>query len=224
METLPQDFIDFVRALQKHAKYEAHSYKLAKALGMRVRLGMTNYAMPAADDRPIIVLSPWYFGGNNDVTRHEIGHVMLYWSGLERLIIQEHGLEEGMQVIERLCQQAVAFLQITQPMVDEAISRHGVSAQAVSFLQKLTGATPQAAMSRLIYDDPNAERAGFITSGNYIAQIASCNLRLPFWLFDRVPEPHVVLPGASLLRLPHGGGLLGMLTGGSSERWYWEGA
>jgi len=112
MDTLPQDFIDFVRDLQRYANYEVHSYKLAKALGMRVRLGLTNYAIPAANPHPVIVLSPWYFGGDNDVTRHEIGHVMLYWSGLERLIIQEYGIEDGMRVIERLCQQAVAFLRI----------------------------------------------------------------------------------------------------------------
>lgn len=220
METLPQDFIEFVRALQKHAKYEAHSYKLAKALGMRVRIGLTNYAVPAADSRPIIVLSPWYFGGDNDVTRHEIGHVMLYWSGLERLIVQEYGLEEGMQIIERLCQQAVAFLRITQPMVDKAIRRYKVSARAVAYLQKLTGANPQTCLDRLIYDDPSAERAGFITSGKYISGIASCNVRLPFWLFDRVPEPKQVLPQASLIRLPHSYGLIGVVNGGQVDPWW----
>lgn len=207
LDLLPGDFVSYVKAVQAQAGHEAHSYKLARALQVRVRVGLYNYAIPESQPRPVIFLQPWYYGGNNDVTRHEIAHVMLWWSGLEHQILNAYGHETGWKIVEGLCSQAVAFLQITQPMVDAAVRRYGVSAQAVRQLQRVSGAQPEVALRRLVYDDHQAERAGFITSGHYIAETAQCNLSLPFGWLDRVPEPVRKFPeGAkvSLLRLKPG--------------------
>ena len=214
METLPAEFTGHLKRLQALAGHEAHSYRLARGLQMRVRVGL--YTIPEAEPDPVIVLQPWWYGGNNDVTRHEIAHVMLWWSGLESHILAEYGAEDGWKVVEHLCNQAVAFLQITPPMVTEAVRRFGVSARAVRHLQKLSGARVEVALRRLIYDDPHAERAGFLTSGKYIAEVAMCNHGLPFGWLDRVPEPALKFRGeakVSLLRLPGGTRLVGVCGG-----------
>lgn len=188
-EHLPADFLGYIKRLQAHAGHEAHAYRLARALQMRVRVGLYNYCLPEAQPDPLIVLQPWYFGWSNDVLRHEMAHIMLYWSGLESHILGHYGPEDGWAVVERLCQQAVAFLHITPPMLNEAVRLHGVSAQAVLHLQQKSGASTGTALRRLIYDAPDARRAGFITSGKYIAEVAHCNAPLPFSWLERVPEP-----------------------------------
>jgi len=223
-ERLPSDFIHYVKDLHAYANHEQHSYKLARALKIRVRVALQNSALPNAAAGPVIFLQPWWFAGNNDVTRHELAHVMLWWSGLETQVLHEYGLDTGKRIIERLCNQAIAFLRIPQPLVDQAVKLYGVSARAVRHLMEATQSSCQMAIDRLVFDQPSEARAGFLIAGNYISEIAICNLRLPFWLGHRVPEPQIVLPEASLLRLPHGGGLLGVLTGGNKEQWYWDGA
>lgn len=224
LERLPADFIQYVKDLHAYANYEQHSYKLACALQIRVRVALHNSVLPGADLNPMIFLQPWFYGGNNDVMRHEIAHVMLWWSGLEARILNEHGLDYGKRIIEGLCNQAIAFLRIPQPMVDAAVTRYGVSAQAVATLMRQTRAPYQMAMDRLTFDRPCESRAAFLTSGKYIVGVSVCNFRLSFWLSHRVPEPHVLVPKASLLRRPHGAGLLGVLQGGHTGDWYWDGA
>ncbi|RJF72806.1 hypothetical protein D3875_15910 [Deinococcus cavernae] len=211
-EHLPADFIGYVKALQAHAGHEPHAYRLARALQLRVRVGLHNYCLPEAQPDPLIVVQPWYFAWSNDVLRHEMAHVMLWWSGLESHILALYGPEAGWTVIERLCQQAVAFLHIPPPMLQDAVQRHGVSAQAVLHLQKQSGASLSTALRRLIYDTPDAQRAGFLTSGAYIRAVAQCNLILPFGWLDRVPEPLIRFPTTSrvtTVRL-HARGLVGV--------------
>ncbi|UWX64164.1 hypothetical protein [Deinococcus rubellus] len=224
LERLPIDFMQYIRDLHAYANHEPHSCKLARALQIRVRVALHNSALPDADPDPVIFLQPWWYSGNNDVTRHEIAHVMLWWSGLEARILKEYDVDTAKRIIEGLCNQAIAFLRIPQPMADAAVKRYGVSAQAVAALMRQTRAPYQMAMDRLTFDKPCESRAAFLTSGKHIVGVSVCNFRLPFWVSDRVPEPHILVPQASLLRRPHGTGLLGVLTGGHTDDWYWDGA
>lgn len=208
---LVADYIGYVKALQAHAGNEAHALRLARALEIRVRVGWVNRSYPELPDGARVVVQPWWYG-NTDVLRHEMAHVMLWWSGLEREILEEFGDDLGWKVIENLCHHAALFLRHPQPMVDEAVRRYGVTAQAVGHLRKLSGARPEEAMRRLVYDDPHAARAGFIASGVYIREVALCGLGLPFGWMERVPEPALRFPSearASFLVLP-GAGLLGV--------------
>ncbi|THF88432.1 hypothetical protein E7T09_04285 [Deinococcus sp. KSM4-11] len=185
---LAADFIGYLKNIQEHAGHQPHALKLARDLNMRVRIGTINRAYPEAQPNPVLVVQPWYYG-NTWMLRHELAHVMLYWSGLEAEVIEEFGSEVGWKVIENLCQQAEAFLLITQPMVDDAVRRFGVSAQAVRHLQKLSGARPEVALRRLIYDNPHAERAGFLMSRDYVTEVAQCNFGLPFGWSEKVSKP-----------------------------------
>ena len=44
LDLLPGDFISYVKAVQAQAGHEAHSYKLARALQVRVRAELYDYA------------------------------------------------------------------------------------------------------------------------------------------------------------------------------------
>lgn len=213
MDTLPIDYIRYLKDVQAHLGHEANAFKAARLLEVRVRPSRDNYVVTDADP-PIMHLQPWWYGWSNDVVRHELAHIILAWSNIEAHLIREYGSREAAQpFIENLCNQAVAFLHITQPMVDEAVRRHGVTARAVRHLQQRSGAGVATALRRLIYDDPHAERAGFLTSGNYIKEVAMCNHGLPFGWLDRVPEPALKFPReapASFFRLPGGLQLIGV--------------
>ena len=51
-EHLPADFIGYVKRLQAHAGHEPHAYRLARALQLRVRVGLHNYCLPEAHPDP----------------------------------------------------------------------------------------------------------------------------------------------------------------------------
>ncbi|SMB93396.1 hypothetical protein [Deinococcus hopiensis] len=182
---LAADYLYYLKAVQKELRHERHALKVAHYLGIRIRIGWANRCTPDHPNGPLMVVTPWNYG-NTDVVRHEEAHIILWWSGLEAEIIAEFGEELGWRVVENLCQFAVGFMRITQPMVDEAIRRYGVSAKAVRYLQKVSGADALTALNRLVYDDPRSCRAGFLLSGCYVAQTAECNWGLPFRWLDQV--------------------------------------
>lgn len=184
---LASDYIKYVKAVQL-LKKEPHALRFVRSLEVRVKIGMFNRCTPDHPDGPVMVVQPWYYG-NNDVVRHEAAHILLWWSGLEAEIIEEFGDELGWKVVENLCRFAVAFLRITPEMLDDAVKRYGVTARAVRHLQKLSGADARTALLRLVYDEPSECRAGFITSGLFVAEVAQCNWALPFGWMDEVPQP-----------------------------------
>lgn len=185
---LASDYIYYLKAVQKELRHEAHALRVARELDIRVRIGFSNRCTPEHPDGPLMVVQPWHYG-NTDVVRHEEAHILLWWSGLEDEIIAEFGEELGWRVVENLCQFAVGFLRITQPMVDQAVDRYGVSARAVKHLKKVSGADTQTALRRLVYDDPRSCRAGFLLSGRYVAEVAQCNWSLPFSWAEEVIKP-----------------------------------
>lgn len=195
MEHLPWEFISYLKDVQELIGHEPNAYRATRLLEIRMRVGAENYVLTQTDP-PVMHLQPWYYGWSNDVIRHELAHIILAWSRVEVHLIQEFGgsREAATPMIEHLCNQALSFLQITQPMVDAAVKQHGVSAQAVRQIMRVSGARADRALHRLIQDNPEYARAGFITSGNYIAQVSHCNLPLPFWMFERIPEPAKLFP------------------------------
>lgn len=187
------DYIRYLKAIQQHLRHEGHALRFARALEIRVRVGLTNRCHPEHPDGPVMTIQPWYWG-NSDIVRHETAHVLLWWSGLEVEIIEEYGEELGWKVVENLCNLAISFLKITQPMLDTALREYGQHAHALRYLQKISRATPQQVLFRTVYDEPGAACAGFLTSGNHIAEVAQCNWSLPFGWLDRVPEPAKCFP------------------------------
>ena len=121
---------------------------------------------------------------------HEVGHILLKQSGIEGEIIRRaENHEEALLYIEGFANLAASLLLMPQPLLYEAHKRHGDSPEAILHLTQNGRASLGAALRRHVYSDPYARRAAFVVSGNYIADAASANLWLPFWRYDRVPEP-----------------------------------
>lgn len=133
---LVSDYIRYVKAVQRHLQDESHALKFARALEIRVRIGFANRCHPEHPDGPMMTIQPWHWG-NSDIVRHETAHVLLWWSGLEAEIIEEYGEELGWKVVENLCNFAISFLKITQPMLETALREYGQTAQAVRHVQKV---------------------------------------------------------------------------------------
>lgn len=213
LSEIPAYFIREVKEWHALAGNERNAYQLSRLLGIRIRPGARNSVIPGPP--ATVILEPHLLGNlDSDFVRHEVAHVLMWWSGVEDMLIAEHGsFELARPQIEGLCHAAVGFLRAPQDLVNTALKRYGFTARAVRFVQVQTGMTPQAALKRVIYDDPHACRAGFITSGKYISDVATCNAGLPFWVFDRVPDPTLLFPpeaNASFSRLPGGSRLIGV--------------
>lgn len=198
IEDIPARYLKEVKKYSSAAKFERNAYRLSEAFGVRIRPGDRTSVIPGP---PVtIIIEPRLLGPiNNDAIRHELAHVFMWWSKIEEQLIEEYGcLELALPMIEKLCEAAVLFLKAPQPIVNRGIRQYGVSAKAVMYVQKTAKVTAQEALYRVIFDDPAAARAGVITSGSYIADMALCNFQLPFWFFDRVPEiTHIPLPEGS---------------------------
>ncbi|MFC4424638.1 hypothetical protein [Deinococcus navajonensis] len=216
IDHLPAEFIWYVKEWQAATGYESSAWRALAQTDVRRRIGRDNYVITDLEP-PVVSFQPWFYGWDNDVVRHELAHLLLAWSRVEAHLIAALGSREAARpFIEALCNQALAFLQITQPMVDDAVKKHGVSAKAVRQIMRVSGARADRALHRLIQDDPDAQRAGFITSGNYIQHISNCNFPLPFWLFDRVPEPMLTFPAeanATAIRTPKRPQIIGVCWG-----------
>lgn len=195
IDEIPAHFIKEVKGYSKRAHYERNAFKLSEQLGIRIRPGERTSVIPGPP--PTIILSPELLGmPDSDHVRHELAHVFMWWTGVEKALVAEYGSHEAARpYIESLCHAAIGFLRAPQNLVNEGVRRYGVSARCVDWLRQQTKMSHRAALQRLVYDDPMATRAGFIMTGNYVRDVATCNFRLPFWVYDRVPEVHTRLPG-----------------------------
>lgn len=213
---LPAYFINEVKAHSMRGKYERNAFKLSEELGIRIRPGNRTSVIPGPP--PTIILTPDLLGHrDSDHVRHEIAHVIMWWSGVEKALVEEYGSREAARpFIENLCHAAIGFLRAPQDLVDEGVRRYGVTARCVDFIRVQARMSPRAAMQRLVYDDPQKTRAGFTTSGKYIRDVATCNFRLPFWAYDRVPDVAVEFPQdevkLSMRRVPHSPITVGICT------------
>ena len=216
IDHLPAEFIWYLKEYQAATDHDPNAWRVMERAGVRRRVGKDNYVITDLEP-PVVELQPWFYGWNNDVVRHELAHLILAWSRVEAHLIDALGSREAaLPFIESLCNQALAFLQITQPMVDKAVKKHGVSAQAVRHLMRVSGAKADRALHRLVQDNPDARRAGYITTGNYIQHVSYCNLPLPFWAFERVPEPTACFPveaNATAVRIPNRPQVIGVCWG-----------
>lgn len=203
-DTLFHAYLDHVRRTHARQDHQTDFRTLAARLGITVAVGRTNYA--ALGDPPVISLTPWEFGQRRNFTgMHEIAHLLMQECGVEAALIREHGtLEEALPTIEAMTNFAAGLLLMPAPLMREALDWHGRTAMAVFHLWERSPASLGAALRRFVFDDLEARVAAFTTSGSYIADVAACNTRLPFWRYDRVPEIGVAMPDANLMRLTPG--------------------
>jgi len=140
-----------------------------------------------------------YFERNRFTVAHEINHVQMQRYDLEDAIAAEVDPEDADAHIEAVANFGAALLLMPEPMVAKVLAKYGHTPKAVIALSRLGRVSLSASMRRYVSADLEAERAAFITSGPYIADVATCGRGLPFYRYDRVPEVQIVLPDAALL-------------------------
>lgn len=182
----------------------------ARLLQMRVAISHHNRAHPWARWPEAHVLVEQQHYRNGPVMRHEVMHVLVAWYHLEANLVWEFG-QQGWRYLENLVRQAELFLQMPQPMVGRILREHAVTARAVAELARVADVGQGAALRRIVWDDPAAQRAGFVLQGRYVADLALCNLGLPFWRGDHVPDVRALLPLPSASLLPRGRQTLGVV-------------
>lgn len=188
---------------REHAKfdYEPDPRKLAELMGIRVIPGTKN---KASKGPPALIqiardlhVARWRF-----TLLHEINHVIAQREGLEDAIAAEVDEEDAEHHLEAVMNHGAARMIMPDPLVNIVQRMYGNTPEAIVNLAIAGQASLPAALHRFISSDVEAQRAAFITSGSYIAHVATCNTRLPFWRYERVPEIGLVLPEAKLFAVP----------------------
>ena len=198
---LAAQFTPQVEGDHRRYNFETDFHALADAMGIRVAPGRYNLAAPGRP--PLIMLrAEEYAPRRNFSGHHEIGHLMLKQCGVEvELIRRAESPEEAVAYIEAFADLAASLLLMPRPLLEEAHRLHGDGPAAVAHLMQGGRASLAAAMRRYVYADLDAQRAAFVVSGSYVSDAAACNLWLPIWRYDRVPEIQMQMPDAELLML-----------------------
>jgi len=204
VDDLPASYVAFVEQLHAIHNHEGCFRLLSDALGVRIKPGTENSFVPGPT--PTIVLEPHLYGwSNSSVGMHELGHLFTSWSGIEKRLLQECGdRDRALEQMERLAHLTITVLKIPRHLVDEAIGLHGATPAAILHLRERAGVTLEEAMRRFVYADPDTSRAAFVTSGNYVTDLAAHNVRLPFQQFDRVPDLGIQHPDMRLIAVKPG--------------------
>ncbi|AFZ67539.1 ImmA/IrrE family metallo-endopeptidase [Deinococcus peraridilitoris] len=213
MDALIADFLNYVQTEHQRTGYETDPQALCRKLNIEYRIGGKNMAY-GGDPAFIYVKRDENGPRRLFNSAHEIIHVLMARGGYKTLIQHEHAClgKKIKEHIEQLVNFGAAQLIMPHPLLTEAHRRFGDTPAAIIYLTTHSGASIEAAMRRWAWQDITERRAAFLTYGSYVHDITSCNYQLPFWLYDRIPEPHVVFEEAKLLCLPDSRKYLGTFT------------
>lgn len=204
MDDLPAAYVRYVEQLHALHDHELNFRLLSRALGVRVRPGLHNSVVPGPT--PTIVLEPHLYGWSHSrIGLHELGHLFLTWSGVERRLMQECVTRDrAFRALEELAQLTVAVLQIPASLLAEGAALHGDAPEVIVHLADRSGAPLSAAMRRWVYQDSHTARAAFITGGRYISDVAAFGTPRPFEPWTRVPDPAAQFPDVRLCSVSPG--------------------
>lgn len=199
MNPLIADFMHDVQQQHAATRYERHPVKLCEAFDIQYCLGpvsMANLGPPA-----MVVVRAEEFGSRRLFTvAHEVAHILMRRGGYHNRILREHASVPDMKRhIEKLADFAAGLLLMPEPDVQEARQLFGETPAAVLHLMRLSGASEGAAMRRWAWQDVTASRGVFVSEYNHISDTSTCNLRLPFNRWERVPEVALHHPEVSAL-------------------------
>ncbi|GAA5504279.1 hypothetical protein Dxin01_04048 [Deinococcus xinjiangensis] len=194
-------FLAYSRHEHARFDYEPDPERLAHLLGIRIISGRTNEATHGPPS--IIQLArDLHVGRRRFTLLHEINHVLMQRIGLEEAVAAEVDEDDSDAHIEAVVNHAAGQMILPDPLVNIVHGMYGDTPEAVLNLALAGKASVPASMHRFIGRDPEAYLGAFMTSGSYIAHVATCNIGLPFHRYERVPEVHLVLPQARLLTVP----------------------
>ena len=186
LEDVPALLVQQIKDWQAHCAPHTNMNDVMRMLGITCKVFTQNLAVPT---RNLVMLTPDNFGKDNHVVRHEVNHIVLHWTGLDKWL--DLYAPDSDKVNEWICNNTTVFWEVPQPYVDHAVYEHGVTADAVLYLEQQLGCEREDALKRLVQDCPYTPRAGFIVKHGRVANVQVNGMWLPFWLHDAV-EPTTI--------------------------------
>lgn len=189
-------------ALNEHerADWTTQPDRLCWALGIRVIAGKRSSAH--AGPPAIITLAREHYAPRQRFTmHHEIAHVLIQRAGLEDAILAEVDDEDAHRHLEAVTNYVASLLVMPDVMISHALDTYGQHPETILTIQQIARVSLGAALRRFTY----AQRGGvttLLTSGAYIADLASTDPYNRLHRHQRLPDISAALPGAQLLSLP----------------------
>ncbi|THF69986.1 ImmA/IrrE family metallo-endopeptidase [Deinococcus sp. Arct2-2] len=222
MDDVLHDLFLYHVARHAEAEFTPEMPELARRLGMRYRVGPDSLATP---ERVVYVRADASAPQRRSEAAHEISHLLTAEAqpgdpSYEEIIRWYHASVPDMQAhLEVLADHGADRLLMPEALVGAILGHCGYSGRAVWELARFADVPTEDALRRLVYFDESVKIGGFISHGGFIQSAFSKRWRLPFWLGDRVPEPHILVDeGVSLFAVPHKSRqLIGVITVGEFD-------
>lgn len=193
LQDIEIEFLNFIDEIHLRHGQETNFWTLSNHLNVVVRIEKRNSAGILAG-QPLITLNPLEYGGRQSFSKmHELAHILLKVSRIERRLIDLHGsVDAAMPHIERLCNLGASRLLMPSHYVEEVLWPAGPTALAVQHLARRAHVSLQAALRRVVHFEESASLAGFITSRGTVRDTTLHNCRLPFDRSDILPRSHPI--------------------------------
>lgn len=162
LEDIRRAFLKYVESFHSQHGYTCDPKALAKSLGIQVCKGDYNQAIthPTTGERLILIdesVAPNRF---KFTIWHELSHHLFEMAEIDNIqagelavYLKEHtfrNLETRQKIEDDFCDQAAATLLIPTPILTEVKNKNGYSPLTVLELMERTGASAQAALTRLV--------------------------------------------------------------------------
>jgi len=198
---ITSDLLSYVIGELEKTDFERDPILLCEKLEVQRHSGPRHIAYSGEVD--IILVKTEEFGSRLlfDIA-HELSHVLIKRGGYDAAIRHYHSSVPNMkQHMEELANYIAGVILMPPHDVYDSQRSTGDSPLTIMKLAELSGASANAAMRRWATQDLSGRRGAFITEGNYIQDMTTCNLWLPFQRFDRVPEIALHHPEVNVLSL-----------------------
>ena len=154
---IEEQFLDYVNEFHAKHEYEQDFRVLARKLNITVTNGQKDEYFTTSDEKPYIVIDI-----HNTINRqrfsglHELSHYLFEKAKDGDLrsflrIFPKMDSELSREIEEKLCNQAAAQMIVPKPIFEEVKAKHGYSPQSVFELTKMTKASLQVSLRRLIF-------------------------------------------------------------------------
>lgn len=206
MDDVLHDLFAYHVARHAETEFAQDMPELARRLGLRYHLGPDSLATP---EGAVYVRAQASAPQRRSEAAHEISHLLTAESqrgepSYEDVIRWYHASVPDMEAhLEVLADHGGDRLLMPEALVQAIVGHCGYTGRAVWELSRFADVPPEDALRRIVYFDESVRIGGFISHGGFIQAAFSKRWHLPFWLGDRVPEPHVLIDeGVSLFPVP----------------------
>ncbi|MCD0157180.1 ImmA/IrrE family metallo-endopeptidase [Deinococcus sp. 6GRE01] len=204
MDPIIHDFLQCITANHAATNYEPDMPTLANRLGQQYRRHDYSFYDPA--NRTVYVRHDATAQEARADAAHELTHAigMTGHPSYEQVIRHYHASVPNIEEhLEELTEHGADRLLMPDALVT-AITRHcGLTARAVWELSRFANVTINDALRRIVHANPDTRIGGFYSTGGYVQAAHTLNWWMPFWIGDRIPEPHILLEhGATTYRVP----------------------